>query len=382
MGLVRFGLALSVVLAHVGDIRGYKILDGATAVEAFFMISGFYMALILNEKYVGPNTYWLFLSNRLLRVFPVYYVVLLASLLYWLVSGGLVADWGPLRAHESLPTWATLYIRLTDFTVVGQDVIPFLAVPHAGAVRVTPDLWAETGPALWRFMLVPTAWSLSLELMFYLVAPLLVRRRAAALVLVFLLSLGLRLVLVFALGLRQDPWSYRFFPTELGLFVAGALAYKIVAWVRPLLTRAAYRRLAYLCLALYLGLLFGYDYLLWFNIGGTVRRAAFLGSTWLALPLLFAVSRSAVDRYIGELSYPLYLIHFLMISVVPRVMASLSPSYSLRDLSPFDGPHVNLARVGVVVASVAASVALHQTVSVPLERHRQARVKRAQQAPA
>ena len=50
MGLLRFILAASVVLAHSGDFFGFKFTGGLIAVETFFIISGFYMALILDTK--------------------------------------------------------------------------------------------------------------------------------------------------------------------------------------------------------------------------------------------------------------------------------------------------------------------------------------------
>ena len=52
MGLIRTLLAISVVLAHSSPIFGIKLVGGQVAVQAFYMISGFYMTLVLNEKYV------------------------------------------------------------------------------------------------------------------------------------------------------------------------------------------------------------------------------------------------------------------------------------------------------------------------------------------
>jgi peptidoglycan/LPS O-acetylase OafA/YrhL len=41
---------------------------------------------------------------------------------------------------------------------------------------------------------------------------------------------------------------------------------------------------------------------------------------WLSIPFLFMASkRSHVDRFLGELSYPLYISHLLVISVVGRL---------------------------------------------------------------
>ena len=60
MGILRFILALAVVFVHTGhiygsDFYGTRLMGGVVAVQAFYIISGFYMALILNTKYVGPE---------------------------------------------------------------------------------------------------------------------------------------------------------------------------------------------------------------------------------------------------------------------------------------------------------------------------------------
>ena len=79
MGLLRLLLALSVVLYHAGLIGGYNIANQIIAVNAFFVISGFYMSLVLSTKYNFPNSYSLFVSNRLLRIYPIYWLVLLMT---------------------------------------------------------------------------------------------------------------------------------------------------------------------------------------------------------------------------------------------------------------------------------------------------------------
>src|SRR5262249_38577674 len=82
MGTLRFILALSVAYGHAGDFLGFPFIPGDTAVQSFYAISGFYMALVLNEKYrTGSSTYSLFISNRFLRLFPIYAAVLCLTLL-------------------------------------------------------------------------------------------------------------------------------------------------------------------------------------------------------------------------------------------------------------------------------------------------------------
>lgn len=77
MGLVRFLLATSVLIGHAFPLFGVKFVGGMTAVESFFIISGFYMAFVLHEKYDRiKHPYRAFLTNRFLRLFPMYWVVL------------------------------------------------------------------------------------------------------------------------------------------------------------------------------------------------------------------------------------------------------------------------------------------------------------------
>lgn len=51
MGLIRLFLALSVVVHHLGSERPFWWVHAGVAVILFYMVSGFYMALVLNEKY-------------------------------------------------------------------------------------------------------------------------------------------------------------------------------------------------------------------------------------------------------------------------------------------------------------------------------------------
>ena len=81
MGILRFILAITVVIAHSSSVFGCNFVGAQIAVQAFYIISGFYMALILNEKYVGVNgSYKLFISNRFLRLYPIYWTVLLLTI--------------------------------------------------------------------------------------------------------------------------------------------------------------------------------------------------------------------------------------------------------------------------------------------------------------
>ena len=54
MGTIRFLLAVSVVVFHAKrPLLGLTLVEGTVAVQLFFIISGFYMALVLTEKYTA-----------------------------------------------------------------------------------------------------------------------------------------------------------------------------------------------------------------------------------------------------------------------------------------------------------------------------------------
>ena len=55
MGTVRLFLAIAVIAFHTGIGKSFPI-DGREAVVLFYLISGFYMAMILNTKYVGHGS--------------------------------------------------------------------------------------------------------------------------------------------------------------------------------------------------------------------------------------------------------------------------------------------------------------------------------------
>src|SRR5208337_4295200 len=99
MGLLRLLLAVSVVLVHTRGCFGFRPLAAAEAVQTFYMISGFYMAMILIEKYRGPDSYRLFLSNRFLRIYPIYWITVGLSMLTWLICYLLTGQAGPLAAR-------------------------------------------------------------------------------------------------------------------------------------------------------------------------------------------------------------------------------------------------------------------------------------------
>lgn len=72
----------AVAISHAGGLGGYVPMNGDAAVQAFYVISGFYMALVFTEKYSAAETpartFWI---SRYLRLAPAYILVSGISLL-------------------------------------------------------------------------------------------------------------------------------------------------------------------------------------------------------------------------------------------------------------------------------------------------------------
>lgn len=302
MGLVRLLLALSVVMVHIGYAAQPLGAYGRVAVQAFFAISGFYISMALSTSYAGATrAFWV---NRALRLYPVYLVVAALTL----AARGLGSDF--LHQFAALPPAAQGWLAATNVALLGQDWTMFLGL-HDGVLRFVTD-FRDSSPPLYRFLLVPPAWSLGLELTFYALAPWLLRLRTPVLVGLAIASLGVRIALA-AAGLFEDPWSYRFFPSEVSMFLVGALAYRAYAVMERGARQHRRGQIATACACVAIVL---YARL---PVPEPAKSIFFLSLFVLALPAIFLASKdSRIDRFIGDLSYPLYISHFLVLGVLGR----------------------------------------------------------------
>lgn len=144
---------------------------------------------------------------------------------------------------------------------------------------------------------------------FYLLAPFLVRLPTRWLMVIFSASLALRTGMQVT-GLAADPYAFYLSPCELSLFLTGILSHRLLGhWSRLMPMWSAW--LAAGCL--YAILVFypwrsGLAVLDWMKFG------LFL-ALFLTLPLLAKIT-APTDRFLGDLSYPAYLVHLPIIYAV------------------------------------------------------------------
>lgn len=76
MGLLRLLLAVCVFCGHSRRLGNFRWLEGHLAVELFFVVSGFYMQLVLSQRYtkrkLGSTWRFQFYKARYLRLLPIY----------------------------------------------------------------------------------------------------------------------------------------------------------------------------------------------------------------------------------------------------------------------------------------------------------------------
>lgn len=179
--------------------------------------------------------------------------------------------------------------------------------PESGSLVRSLDL-SGSMPAH-NFLLIPQCWTVGLELTFYAVAPFVVRRRTVELLLLCGILLTVRHLFILNLGFDMDPWTYRFFPFELVLFIFGVLAFRF--WQMLKKSNSQNREIQGFVLLAVIVCLFSWQYVPTSPSFGAIPPFYFIFA--FSIPVLFDLTKtSKVDRYIGELSYPIYLTHNLV----------------------------------------------------------------------
>jgi peptidoglycan/LPS O-acetylase OafA/YrhL len=311
-GMLRFILAAMVVVSHLTSLN-----IGRPAVLLFFMLSGYWVSRLLAGWQASVPAFY---ASRTLRVWPLYAVTTVVA---WLLH----AHATPVRP-ESL--WSAL-------TLLG--------------------LAARPGDV------IGVSWSLDIELQFYLAVPL-IALAAQRLSPRWLLAMA---VAAFGLGIALFAARVPTLLFYLPAFLAGFAFYRLHWQPGPGLVGASLAAAAAFTLAAATvpglgGLLFKAEF--------TDSLAQNLGHmAWILLLAPFVAwninqPSDRLDRWLGDLSYPLYLVHLPVV----RLLAEVVP------VTDAGGKLVAVAAIMVV------SIALFIGVDRPLEARRQRLWRRARPA--
>lgn len=303
LGTLRFILSLLVIDAHyglaiphvqrlvieaVGVSRAAYVGPGGIAVSGFFVISGYLIALVLDRKYEdGPRGALGFYASRALRIYP----------LYWLLFA---AYWVALVALGTPPALDAGAIA-GNLTLVPYGVLGIVADRNDSLLR-----------NLTSTLLIGPSWTLCYDLVFYLAAPWLFRRKNTTW---WMVATGLVYFLAHAvLADPRPPVWYAFFYENgtpyLFMFALGALAWHYrgrIEW--PVWTSVA----SMACVL----------WLTYAPVGLTNTYLAQLIAGCVFAILVSAIGRRRharrIDRVLGDLTYATYLLHLPLLVIAQRL---------------------------------------------------------------
>lgn len=253
---------------------------GVVAVISFFVMSGYVMALLVTKHYPRLMDAPAFYLDRAARLFPQYLFYLGIVVAMALTIGGIKGR----------------FVQIVDL----QHII-------LNALILPTGYFMYDG--LDRALYIAPAWSLGLEMSFYLVFPFFWVLPKAAKIIVTAISAGVG-VCAFLGVLQTDYFGYRLLPGTLYLFAAGcALAFpNRIGKYYPLLVATG------ASIALVVALVSPTYYSYGYNLEVTLGTLIGVTAVWLLSKLKF----SSLDEFLGNMSYGVFLSHYPLIYVSNR----------------------------------------------------------------
>jgi peptidoglycan/LPS O-acetylase OafA/YrhL len=269
--IVRLLLAVIVVLVHADDLAGAPaltpmahLLNARLGVECFFVISGF----LIFASYERCATLKVYFTNRALRILPGYWLATLLCLAVAFCGG---------------------HFHVGRFLLANLAFANFLAPSIPGVFRHNP-FGPEMDGALW---------TIKIEVMFYLVVPVigwLCRRLNRDLVLVALLLLSI----VYRALMVGHPSLDIQLPGQLSFFMGGTLIYYHLA---------AFKRFGWSLCGGALLLYAAYAWTGWYELR-PIPVAILVLAICLLLPQVKGPTRW------GDFSYGTYVLHWPILQLV------------------------------------------------------------------
>ena len=274
-GILRFVFALMVVF---GKFAGVEVIPGI-GVWGFFILSGFLMTLVLNEKYTfGKNGLRRFFISRILRLYPCYYAVMLLTMVLYVFLLGY--DWN--RIGESF--FGTYRDITANLLIFGNTIF--------GIGRAD--------------VIVPISWAVDVEMLMYIASVIFIARSPkcalysliATLVLFPVLWIVAKNYLASGETALGSNLIYSFLPAALLPYSLGSAIYhyrkRFFLKYSPL--RAFCLLFTLVCIGLFMP-----------KYSVTLAFLSSLPVSSMMIIMLYRAERSEFDNVIGDLTYPVYL---------------------------------------------------------------------------
>jgi peptidoglycan/LPS O-acetylase OafA/YrhL len=285
LDVYRFILALCVMEEHL--LAWSPIWLAHEAVFSFYVLSGFLMTFILNQNYgFEKGGFVRFVTNRALRLLPIYYIVIGLTALYI----GLVGPLDQLNGGVTLPNGAAEWVA--NLGILG--------------------LSGFSGNTAHR--LTPVAWSLSVECFSYGLLGLYFAKTRARLL--TMLAVGVAIAVIQVVGAFDQP-DYGFHDhyrvTQAGFipFAVGGLSYFFRRSRLFAFSRAKFSILCVLLIANFGGGFFSEFH----NYVSGLYVAIALNACFV--PMLFERGGTSWwQKMLGGVTYPLFLSHWVIGTLV------------------------------------------------------------------
>jgi peptidoglycan/LPS O-acetylase OafA/YrhL len=276
------------------------LVSGPQAVLVFFVLSGFVLALTFEQSDRG--NYLPYIIKRVWRIWPPFaFGIMVGALLVWTLRPEPVVG---------LSVWFNTWVWPRSVTL-GQAAVQLLML--------------KEGPSL-----DPPAWSLLHEMRFSVLLPLIywatVRRKTVT----FLGLLTFSIVAGVLVNRTHNGWIQTFGDTAhyIYLFAAGVLIYVNAGTIKAALNRSpVLRAVLWAIVAVLFTTECAFDPLIYHNGSGLVVGVASMGLVCLCLTDGAAnrILTSTPARWLGEVSYSLYLIHLPITLALLHVWGSRVP---------------------------------------------------------
>lgn len=279
-GITRFILASLVILYHISRF----VFLGRFAVCSFFILSGYWITLIFSNKYSKKQKpLKVFYLSRLWRLLPVFYTFTLLAFVVWIfLDHSIIGLIKSLDLPDKIVFWVSNTTLLTYYSLPKVDIM------------------------------VP-AWSLDIELEFYLLFPILFyisRNNYKVLKWLFILFLALSFYLCASCN---SAWINNSLLTYLYLFILGMMIFHY-----QISFKAKTEKVCLCIFAIVVGIQYVIPYAVqhFKSTNSMYYTVISFVLVMLAVPVLansVRIYSDKRDKFWGELSFMVYLSHWVWI---------------------------------------------------------------------
>lgn len=299
LGILRFFLASCVIMFH---LTAQVPNIGQLSVNLFYVISGYLITLILNDTY--KFKFKAFSINRALRLYPTYYAFAILSLIlnFIPISGTTSAvfhsSWS--GSQQSLDVFGNLFI------------FPWAFLSDQSVLAIPGVLYSE----LPRFRLIPSTWSIGVELVCYAILFLISSRSIYLAIFTLLLSIAYHIFIynsAFSSGYSYYPFLAAMIPFSMGAI--GCFISKRIKQNNGQLKPSISNQF-FILASLVATFLFNWAWSL--SSADFYNSISYYANNFIglvAIMIFHGVSSSgrlrSISKILGDLSYPMFLVQYV-----------------------------------------------------------------------